>query len=75
MLLCAVPYGHCSVCATHSTPSEYFGLTPLSGKFDVDGSLEEHYHADAEPKDIKGSLFLALFSIVASNETCQPLLL
>lgn len=48
-------------------------LTPLSGKFDVDGSLEEPYHADAEPKDIKGNLFPALFSTVASNETCQPL--
>lgn len=48
--------------------------SPLSGKFDVDGSLEEPYHADAEPKDIKGGLFLALFSTVDSNETCQSLL-
>lgn len=49
-------------------------LTPLSGKFDVVESLEEPYHADAEPKDIKGGLFLALFSTVDSNETCQSLL-
>lgn len=62
------------MCVSRSTPSRCSGLTLLNAKFEVDGSLEEHYHADAEPKDKKGRLFLALFSTVASKETCQPLL-
>ena len=44
------------------TPSGSFGLALLSGKSDVDGSLEEHNPAGPVLRDIKRCLPLALFS-------------
>lgn len=49
------------------TPSGSVGLSLLSGKADVGGSLEEHSPAGPVLGDIKQHLPLALFSTVASN--------